>query len=221
MKRVDVKVGFRCNNFCKFCVQGDKRVGLPSKELSVIVQALQDGARTGAKGLVLTGGEPTLHRDLLEIVRRAKALGYQAIQIQSNGRLFCYDKLCRSLIAAGATEFSPALHGSRAEIHDFLTGAPGSFLETVAGIRNLKKLGPRIMTNTVITKPNYRDLPAIARLLVALGVDQYQFAYMHLTGRAGEHKTWLAARKHLIEPYVKKGLDVGIRGHPLLLHGGL
>ena len=24
-KRVDVKVGFSCNNYCKFCVQGDKR----------------------------------------------------------------------------------------------------------------------------------------------------------------------------------------------------
>ena len=43
-----------------------------------------------------------------------------------------------SLIAAGATEFSPSLHGSTAAIHDELTQAPGSFDQTVAGLKNLK-----------------------------------------------------------------------------------
>lgn len=209
--RVDLKVGFRCNNFCKFCVQGGKREKLPSKPLSELKASLEQGRSSGAGGVVITGGEPTLHKNILEIVSLAKSLGFETIQVQSNGRSFCYEKFCRSLIEAGVTEFGPSLHGSRPEIHDFLTGSPRSFLQTVAGIRNLKRMGARVLTNTVITKVNYRDLPEIARLLVSLGVDQYQFAFMHVSGRAAENREWLVARKTLIEPWVKQGLEVGIR----------
>jgi len=81
----------------------------------------------------------------------------------------------------------------------------------VAGIRNLKKLGARVLTNTVITKPNYRDLPDIARLLVSLRVDQFQFAFIHISGRAAENKEWIVPRKSLIERWVQRGLEVGRR----------
>lgn len=209
--RVDLKVGFRCNNFCRFCVQGDKRERLPSKETAELIRSLEEGRAGGATGVVITGGEPTLHKSIVEIARRARALGYATIQVQSNGRTFCYEDFCRKLIAAGVNEFGPSLHGSTSAIHDYLTGAPGAFMQTVAGIRLLKKLGQRVITNSVITKVNYRDLPDLARLLVALGADQFQFAFMHMSGRAGENKTWLAARKTLIEPYVKRALDVGIK----------
>jgi len=208
--RVDLKVGFRCNNFCKFCVQGDKRERLPSKETPELERSLEEGRREGATGVVITGGEPTLHKDVVAIARRARDLGYALIQVQTNGRTFCYEDFCRRLIDAGVNEFGPSLHGSTPRLHDWLTGAPGAFLQTVAGIRTLKKLGQRVITNSVITKANYRDLPALARLLAALGVDQFQFAYMHLTGRAGENKRWLAVRKSIAEPWIKRALDVGI-----------
>ncbi|NNN05587.1 MAG: radical SAM protein [Elusimicrobia bacterium] len=210
MNRVDLKVGFRCNNLCKFCVQGDKRERLPAKKEDELFASLEEGRREGATGVVITGGEPTLHRDIVAIARRARAVGYTLVQVQSNGRTFCYEDFCRRLIDAGVNEFSPSLHGSTAAIHDWLTGAPRAFLQTLAGIRTLKRLGQRVITNSVITKANYRDLPELARLLVSLGVDQFQFAYMHMSGRAGENKEWLAARKSVLEPYVKRALDVGI-----------
>jgi MoaA/NifB/PqqE/SkfB family radical SAM enzyme len=210
-ERIDLKVGFACNNLCRFCVQGDKRERLPAKPSRELRRALAEGRRSGATGVVFTGGEPSLHRGLLDAVRAARGLGYQDIQIQTNGRTLCYAGLAKDLAAAGVNEFGPSLHGSRPELHDFLTGAPGSFMQTVAGMRNVKKLKARLITNTVVTKVNYRDLPDLARLLVRLGVDQFQFAFMHMTGRAGQNKEWLTARQSLIEPWVKKGLDVGLR----------
>ncbi|MDE2491370.1 MAG: radical SAM protein [Elusimicrobia bacterium] len=211
IERIDLKVGFRCNNHCSFCVQGDKRKTLPAKELDELRASLEDGRRSGADGVVFTGGEPTLHSGLLELVRYAKSLGYASIQIQSNGRAFCYEKFVRALIDAGVDEFGPSLHGPSPKVHDGLTCAPGSFLQTVTGIRVLKSLGQRVITNTVITAENFRLLPEIAQLLVSLGVDQYQFAFIHLTGHAGQNKEWITPRKSEIEPWVKRGLDVGLR----------
>jgi len=118
---------------------------------------------------------------------------------------------CEKLIRAGVTEFSIALHGHKAELHDYLTRAKGSFYQTVKGIMNVKKLGQFVSTNTVITRSNYRNLPDIARLLIHLNVDQYQLAFVHPVGTAGENFNSIVPRFYLIEPYVKKGLEAGIK----------
>ena len=117
---------------------------------------------------MFTGGEPTVHPDLLECVAYAKSLGYQEIQIQSNGRKFSDISYLEKLIAYGVTEFSPAIHGFHAETHDRLVGSPGAWKEVVEGIRNLRKLNQRIIINSVITEGNFREIPALAMLLVKL-----------------------------------------------------
>ena len=91
-----------------------------------------------------------------------------------DGRMLAYKKVCADLIEAGATEFSPALHGHTAELHDYLVHAPGAFKQTVRAIANLKELGALVITNSVIVRANYRHLPELATVLTSLGVDQYQ-----------------------------------------------
>lgn len=211
MSRIDCKIRFGCNNFCKFCVQGDKRDRFADKPLEKIKAELAEGLLTGAKAVVLTGGEPLLHKNILEIISSARSLGYNHVQLQTNGRLFCYMDFCKAVLKAGATEFSPALHGSTAEIHDFLTDAPGSYAQTVKGIMNLRSLGCSVVTNSVITSRNMKDLPALARLFVRLGVEHFQFAFVHILGHAADNKKWIVPRKSELAPYLKKAIDVGLK----------
>ncbi len=211
MERVDIKVGFYCNNHCAFCVQGRKREYLPAKTKEEIKSSLQEAFDKGKGEVVFTGGEPSLHPDFFELVKFAKQIGFKEIQIQSNGRIFAYLDFCVKTIKAGTTQFGPSLHGHTAEIHDFLTAAKGSFDQTVQGIKNLKKLNQYVLTNTVITSKNYKFLPELAQLLISLGVDQYQFAFVHILGTAKENQDWLVPRKSEIMPYVKKGLEIGIK----------
>ncbi len=208
-ERVDIKTGWMCNNRCLFCVQGNKRDLYGNKPTDEVKRLLEE-ARKDSDSIVFTGGEVTIRKDFLDLVRYARDLGYRVIQIQTNGRVLAYRKACEDLIEAGATEFSPALHGHIPELHDYLTRSQGSFAQTVRAIHNLKDLGQLVLTNTVITRSNYRHLPEIATLLVGLGVDQYQFAFVHPIGTAGEHFTAVVPSMTLIEPYVHRGLDVGI-----------
>jgi len=211
MDRVDIKIGFSCNNSCKFCVQGKKREKLPAKTIDKIKQELASG-RKGAKDVVFTGGEPTLRNaELIEMVRYAKKLGYDKIQIQTNGRLFAYKGFCEEIISAGANEFCPSIHGPDHKIHDFLTSSKGSFEQTCQGIVNLKCLRQHVLTNTVITTCNYKLLPLIASFLVNLNVDQFQFAFPHILGSAADNKLWLIPRKSQIVSHLKKALDIGIK----------
>lgn len=210
-KRVDIKVGFSCNNQCFFCVQGRKRQKQPAKDFELLKKYLKDSFEDGCKEVVFTGGEPTLHPNFLELVALAKEIGYCDIQIQTNGRTLFYPEFCKKAIAAGATHFGPSLHGYNAKIHDSLTRAEGSFVQTVRGIRNLKELGQRVVVNSVITSKNYKHIPKLAKLLVDLGVDQFQFAFIHLGGEAFANRDWIVPRKKDAAPYVKKGLEIGIK----------
>ena len=211
MRRVDIKIGFSCNNHCKFCVQGNKREFFPNKNTEEVKYILRDCYSEGIEGVVFTGGEPTIRKDIIELVEYARSLKFKLIQIQTNGRMFSYATFCKMIVDVGATEFSPAVHGPNEKIHDFLTSAKGSFKETIKGIENLKKLGQFVLTNTVITSYNYRYLPNIAKLLVDLGVDQFQFAFVHIVGTAAINADWIVPRKKEIMFYVKKGLDIGIK----------
>ncbi len=208
--RIDLKIGFACNNLCRFCVQGDKRHRFQAPALEKLKRELKEG-RAVADGVVFTGGEPTLRRDLFELLGYARGLGYRTVQIQTNGRVFASLQYCRDAVAAGATEFSPALHGHRPELHDYLTRAAGSFRQTAAGIRNLRSLGQFVLTNSVVNRSNFRNLADLARLLVALDVNQYQLAFVHPVGTAGERFHAVVPRLALAGPYIMEALEVGLR----------
>jgi len=216
MKRADLKVGFCCNNHCRHCVQGNKRERFGNKSLETIKKELKMASR-GCGEVVLTGGEPTIHRDFLEIVRFAKKLGFILIQLQTNGRMLYYKKLCQEAIEAGVNSFVIALEGHCSRLHDYITTSEGSFNQAVTAILNLKSLKQYVAINSVISKLNYRHLPQMAEFFVSLGVDQYQFAFVHPSGNALENFYSIVPRMCLIQPYVKQGLDIGIKARKLVM----
>lgn len=213
LKRGVVVVGFACNNNCRFCVTAGKRAS-GDKGTAEIKGEIEEAFAKGARELVLTGGECTIRKDIIDLVSFAKKCGFFIIQLQTNGRCFSDIEFCKRIIRAGMNEFAPALHGHTAELHDFLTRRPGSFRQTVLGIYNIRRLTKAklaILTNTVITKYNYRFLPEIANLLIKLGVYQYQFAFVHAMGNALKNFKQVVPRKTDVIPYVKKGLKAGLK----------
>ena len=192
-------------------MQGDKRHEVETPTLEVLKRELEQG-REQADSVVFTGGEPSMRRDLLQLVSLARDLGYGPIQIQSNGRTFASLPYCEQLIGAGATEFSPALHGPTAALHDWLTRAPGSFAQTVTGIRNLRSMGQHVLTNSVVVRANFRNLVPLARLLVHLDVAQFQFAFVHPVGSVADAFTATVPRMALVAPHLMAALQVGRDG---------
>ncbi|NIO20596.1 MAG: radical SAM protein [Candidatus Aenigmarchaeota archaeon] len=211
MKRLDLKVGFSCNNNCRFCVQAHKRE-LGDRTTEELKKEMDKGIKTGCEGIVFTGGEPTIRKDIIELVKYAKDAGYRIIQLQSNGRMFSYKDFVKKLIEAGANEFSPALHGHTSEIHDYLTRSPGAFDQVIQGIKNLRELNQYILMNSVINKVNYKYLPNLARLFVSLKVAQFQLAFIHAIGNARKNFDSMVPKKSLVKPYIQRALDIGIGG---------
>ncbi len=212
MKRLDLKVGFSCNNNCVFCAQAHRR-DQGDNSFDEIITNLREGYKDGAREVVLTGGEPTIREDIFKVVSEAKKIGFKSIQMQTNGRMFYYKDFAKKLIKAGVTGFSPALHGPDKETHERGTRAEGSFEQTLQGIKNLKELGAYVVTNTVINKYNYKKLPETVEILMDIGVDQFQLAFVHPCGNAGKNFEEVVPKKSVIKPYVHKALDLS-EEHP-------
>jgi cyclic pyranopterin phosphate synthase len=207
-RRADLKTGYNCNSNCVFCVIGDKLFtgDRPTEECLEELRL----SRATCDDVVFTGAEVTIRPDFFQLVAAAKRLGYRNVQIQTNGRMFAYREFCERAIRAGANEFSPSIHGHVARLHDGLTRSSGSFDQIVAAIRHLRALGQRIVTNTVATRQNARHLPALARMLVELKVDQFQIAFPHPTGHAETYFNGVVPRMRELAPFVREALAVGI-----------
>jgi MoaA/NifB/PqqE/SkfB family radical SAM enzyme len=207
IKRLDIKVGFSCNNNCVFCAQAHKR-HLGDRTTGELKNDLLLALDNNCTEVVFTGGEPTLRDDIFELVSFAEDIGYKLIQIQTNGRLLSYENIVNKLIRSGVTEFSPALHGHNNEVHEIQTRTKGSFEQTVQGIKNLKKMEQYIISNSVITRFNYKILPQLVEFLLGLGVSQFQLAFVHPVGNALTNFDVVVPRKTDVKPFVHKALDI-------------
>jgi MoaA/NifB/PqqE/SkfB family radical SAM enzyme/peroxiredoxin len=208
-RRADLKTGYNCNSNCVFCVIGDKLFTGDRSTEDCIAELVE--SRKTCDDVVFTGAEVTIRADFFQLVAAAKRLGYRNIQIQTNGRMFAYREFCERAVRAGANEFSPSIHGHVAKLHDGLTRSQGSFDQIVQAMKNLRALGQRIVTNTVATRQNMKHLPALAHMLVELGVAQYQIAFPHPTGHAETYFHGVVPRMRELAPHIHAALEVGVR----------
>ena len=157
-----------CNLKCRHCYINPAQHGSAMLPLATIRTWL-DAFRTKAAvtNLVLLGGEPTLHPDLADVVRSARAMGFQSITVDTNGYLF-HDFLER-IAPAELDYLSFSLDGSTPAINDPLRG-PGSHAACVSGIQRAVARGFATSLIYTVRQANIDDLPHLAPLLVQLGV---------------------------------------------------
>jgi MoaA/NifB/PqqE/SkfB family radical SAM enzyme len=167
---VEQTVHFRCNLACKHCMILESMHWLkPADEAEF--EALLDENRRQHKwqGLILTGSEVTLRKDLPDLASRATAAGFQHVRIQTHGMRLASPQYCQQLVDAGIDEFFISLTADSPETHDLITEVPGSFEKTVQGLQNLQQFDHvRVMTNTVVTRLSYQSLVGVVELLKPL-----------------------------------------------------
>jgi len=207
-KRADVKVWFACNNHCTFCVQWDKREKFKPRTLKEITDILDKEYSDWAKYVVFTGWEPTVHKNLVEVVAYAKKIWFKQIQIQSNGTNFDKIEYVKELIDAWVTEFSPSIHWFKRETHDKQVMTIWAWDRVIKWLINLRQLNQMVIINSVITKDNYREIPELAALLIKLKVNQFQFAFVHILWSAKVNKEIVVPKKTDVILYIHKALDL-------------
>ncbi|HXT69374.1 MAG TPA: radical SAM protein [Vicinamibacterales bacterium] len=184
MRCLSIHLTDLCNSKCSFCVVGSPLYTTDSIDEHDVTQFLRDHAGQGYEAVNLHGGEATIHPRFVEILELIRSSGYPEVHLQTNGISLARPEFARRTVDLGVRLFIISLHGDSAGIQDPQTGTPGGFARTVQGIKNVKALGARVRTNTVVTRTNVGHLPGIAALAVDAGVDHINFSNLHPVGSA-------------------------------------
>jgi len=86
---VDVMIGYACNVQCDYCSITDE-MRKENMATAPVMAALAEARRRGATRVAFGGGEPTIRRSLLPLVRWCRDRGYRSIKIPSNGLMYSY-----------------------------------------------------------------------------------------------------------------------------------
>lgn len=164
---VELTMHFRCNLHCDHCMILETMHRLEPESMGRFQEVLDcNRQRKRWMGLILTGSEITLRRDLPDLARLARQNGFEHVRIQTHGMRLADEAYCRDLVEAGVDEYFVSVTAADAVTHDAITGVPGSFDRTLRGLENLEAFeGVTTLTNTVITARSYRSLPAVVERL--------------------------------------------------------
>ncbi|MEM2905809.1 MAG: radical SAM protein, partial [Candidatus Bathyarchaeia archaeon] len=194
--RMDLALTYRCQNNCLHCyAKGPHETQeLTTEQWRLVLKKLFEAQ---IPAVSFTGGEPTLRDDLVELVAATQSIGLVSGLI-TNGRRLSDKAYAEKLYRAGLDFAQITLESNRPEVHEKMTRAPGSWKETVDGVRNCLNLGLYVVTNTTISPYNVDHALELVRFLKKLGVVNFAMNSLIYSGR-GEvaEKDFLLPRDRL------------------------
>ncbi len=183
---------YRCNLACEHCyldAGGTPLVGTENfadrSELGTeeCFRVIDEIAAFAPECLtILTGGEPLLRRDILEIVRRAAERELWVV-VGTNG-VTITENLARRLAEAGARGLSLSLDALDPDRHDRFRKVRGAWRNTVEGAEILNRTGLPFIVQTTVGSHNLGELDAIADFAHArLAAKVWNLYFLVPTGR--------------------------------------
>lgn len=161
--RCELIITGRCNFKCPYC-RGTSGSDVSIEEGTSIIDYW---ISQGLKNIRFSGGEPTLHPNLLQFVRQAKEGKVERIAISTNGSQeigFYHD-----MIGSGVNDFSVSLDACCASTGDIMAGKAGFYDTIIQNVETLSRL-TYVTVGVVLTGENENEIGNIIDLAHNLGV---------------------------------------------------
>lgn len=174
----------RCNLRCRHCwvsphapEDGEEQ----AMDLAVLTRTIAAAKELGLGAVKLTGGEPFLRKDIVELMRFLHGEGL-CIDIESNGTMIDRD-MAMVIKECEVRQVSVSLDGAQAAQHDKLRGMKGSHGKSVAALHYLRE--EKINTQVIMSlyKENIPEIEALAALCDDLDVPSFKINPVMPTGR--------------------------------------
>lgn len=188
--RLEVELTSACDQHCRHCynVWRSPAGGAPAGRMrgqlgTAETLRLIEGAvsASGAGQVTLTGGEPLLRPDAVEIVEQVCALVERVQLVTNAGRLT--PAVAARLGRAGLRSAQVTLLSADRARHDARKGAE-SFDQTLRAVLDLRDAGVGVQVCFVATRESWSDLDGVLELCLALGVRSLSYNRMSPAGAA-------------------------------------
>ncbi|MFZ2492216.1 MAG: radical SAM protein [Thermoanaerobaculia bacterium] len=170
-----------CNLECIHCYASAKKLKFPGEMTTEEARAMIDDlADFNVPALLMSGGEPLIRPDILELAEYATKKGIR-ITFSTNGILID-DEKARRLKEIGVTYCGISIDGGEAK-HDIMRAKKGAFQETLKGIRNCRKHDIRVGVRFTVTADNIGDIDEVFKLVEDEGIGRLCIYHLVYSGR--------------------------------------
>jgi MoaA/NifB/PqqE/SkfB family radical SAM enzyme len=175
LQEIKVYLTKTCNSRCIMCAGGDDTDTASEITREELGRIIGESKQLGLRRVKLFGGEPTLRKDLSDIISDCTSLGIES-QLTSNGLLINAQK-ASELVSAGLGGLVLSIDSVYPGLNDYIRGVEGSYervigaLKAVDSERRKQKTRLRIHVNSVVMRLNYFQLPKLVRFCLENKVD--------------------------------------------------
>jgi Fe-coproporphyrin III synthase len=208
----------RCNSRCVSCDYW--RHGRLDLDAARVLELLPELLELGTRVVLISGGEPLLHRQWADIAQLLRAQGLKLWLLTSGLALLKHSARVAQLFEA----ITVSLDGTTAESYAAIRGVR-AFERVCAGIRACSAAGGALGIRVTVQRANYRELPHFVVLARELGVRQISFVAVDVAsseafGRTGGELPALALAPDDL-PQLEAVLDELERHHAADFAAGL
>jgi MoaA/NifB/PqqE/SkfB family radical SAM enzyme len=166
LKRVEILITNQCNFKCPYC-RGIKREYQGQKSYNELKNLVNILKMNSLENIRFSGGEPTTHPELLNIISYTKQAGVKRIAISTNGSasLNYYKKL----IKCGVNDISVSLDACCSSVGEKMCGVKNVWSKIVQNIKELSKI-TYVTVGVVFTDDNLQELIGTIKFAHGLGV---------------------------------------------------
>ena len=165
-----------CNCRCKWCYAQKTLGPKDTMDMDMARVAVEELKKRSIKKVVLIGGEPTIYKHFLELVKIIHDNG-MSCTIATNGIAFKNMDFARATVEAGADNINISLKATTEDGYMKCTGVYA--LENVMkGYHNLRQIGFKPVFSYVIVDDNKKEFDNLIKLLEANDVDQIGFQFV-------------------------------------------
>ncbi len=158
---VEIRVNWKCNARCAMCGLGnyiencneERKIEMSYSQIEKLLLDLKD---MGCQGVTFSGGEPTLRKDMLQIVEYASKKCNMNVSLNTNAYVL-EKELVNEYIEAGLNNITISILSPDDAVNDRLMGLKNGLLHTkklISYINNIKKGKVNIYVNTVVLTQN-------------------------------------------------------------------
>ena len=202
IKQVHWSITGRCNYHCRHCYMSAPHAKLPQPPLEECLGIIDQMAACGVPFVSLTGGEPLVRSDFLEIVDHILSRGIHISVIMSNGSLVTEELLCALKERGVRYEFNMSFDGVDGW-HNLLRGVDGAEDAVRRAFELCRKHGFATGAEMVLHKGNLHTLRESVRALGELGVESLKVNRLNCVGEGAALMDWAITCEEEYEAYLE------------------
>ena len=193
IKDLFVEVSNLCAQGCVHCSSCAGPYIADKIPFSSLCDLVEQALPLGLKRLILSGGEPLLHSELIPFLKflqkkRVDSNIYTCgVYISSKKKLEPIpDAIIRALVSSSVKRVIFSLQGGTARVHENISGIPGSFEITRKSIDKVCEARIPVELHFVPMRLNVDDLDGVIRYASAKGIKKVSLLRLVLQGRCSE-----------------------------------